>query len=57
VERVDFLGAKLRVVCRLDGGRSITVPIRSDTAAVLEPGANVTRRIASARCGSWPTRE
>jgi putative spermidine/putrescine transport system ATP-binding protein len=50
VERVDFLGAELMVACRLDGGRSITVPIRSDDDAVPEPGANVALGIASARC-------
>ena len=50
VERVDFLGAELKVVCRLAGGRSITVPIRSDAAAVPEPGAAVALGIASGRC-------
>jgi ABC-type Fe3+/spermidine/putrescine transport system ATPase subunit len=50
VERVEFHGAELMVACRLDSGRSIIVPIRSDDAAVPEPGANVTLGVASARC-------
>jgi TOBE domain len=57
VGRVDFLGAELRVVCRIDGGRSITVPIRSDTAAVPEPGASSCSASRQRAAESWPTRE
>jgi len=50
VDRVDFLGAELIVACRLDSGRVVRIPIRSDDSSVPTPGDRVALGIAPARC-------
>jgi ABC-type Fe3+/spermidine/putrescine transport system ATPase subunit len=51
VERVDFFGAELLVVCRLEpGGRVISVPIRSDDAAIPEPADRIELAVSPNRC-------
>jgi len=49
VVNVEFFGAELIVSCRLDGGRVIRIPIRSDDEAV--PGRGCPCRIGSRPTG------
>jgi ABC-type Fe3+/spermidine/putrescine transport system ATPase subunit len=49
VTDVEFFGAELIVSCRLDGGRTIRIPIRSDDEA-MAAGAKVALGVAPERC-------
>jgi putative spermidine/putrescine transport system ATP-binding protein len=49
VTDVEFFGAELIVSCRLDSGRTIRIPIRSDDEA-MAAGARVALGVAPERC-------
>jgi ABC-type Fe3+/spermidine/putrescine transport system ATPase subunit len=49
VINVEFFGAELIVSCRLDGGRVIRIPIRSDEAVPVA-GARIELGVAPDRC-------
>ena len=50
VTNVEFFGSELIVSCRLDGGRIVRVPLRSDDEAVPQVGARVELGLAPERC-------
>jgi ABC-type Fe3+/spermidine/putrescine transport system ATPase subunit len=50
VTNVAFFGAELMVSCRLERGRIIRIPIRSDDQVIPETGASVQLGISPDRC-------
>jgi len=50
VTNVEFFGAELIVFCRLESGRVIRIPIRSDDRVIPVAGANVELGVSPDRC-------
>jgi ABC-type Fe3+/spermidine/putrescine transport system ATPase subunit len=50
VIKIEFFGAELIVSCRLDGGRDIRIPVRSDDEGLPATGARVELGVAPERC-------
>jgi len=50
VERIDFLGAEHILRCRLERGKAIAVPIRSEDRESFSPGDRIPLGVSAAHC-------
>jgi putative spermidine/putrescine transport system ATP-binding protein len=50
ITNIEFFGAELIVSCRLDSGRVIRIPVRSDDAGIPAAGARVELGVSPERC-------
>ena len=50
VERIDFLGAEHILQCRLERGKAIAIPIRSEDRENFHPGDRIPLGVSAAHC-------